>query len=379
MTAEARVYDDRRYFATAAKGTEVVLRDELRRRRFRRIRADRGGVHFEGELLHAYRACLELRTAMRVLEELATFPAPHGDALYDGVRAIDFAPLVRPDGTLAVRASLGSSALTHSQFVAQRVKDAIVDGFRERTGRRPDVDRDDPELGVFVRVQKDVATVYADLSGRPLHLRGWRTDAGDAPIKETLAATLLAWAGFDGSTGFVDPMCGAGTIAIEAACIGADIAAGLRIDRFGFERYPRFDATEVGRVSELRERLRGAARPHAEVVARDADPAAVERARANGERAGVKLRVEIGRVEDMPRALGGRIVVTNPPYGVRIGADPSGDELRSIARALGALRGGTLGVIASEPAFLKAIGARPRARHEVMNGDLDCAFDVFGL
>lgn len=379
MTAEARAYDDRRYFATAAKGTEVVLRDELRRRRFRKVRADRGGVHFEGELVHAYRACLELRTAMRVLEELATFPAPDGDALYEGVRAIDFAPLVGADGTLAVRASLGSSALTHSQFVAQRVKDAIVDGIRERTGRRPDVDRDDPELGIFVRVQKDVATVYADLSGRPLHLRGYRTAAGEAPIKETLAAALLAWAGFDGSTGFVDPMCGAGTIAIEAACIGANIAAGLQIDRFGFERYPRFDGSEASRVAQLRERLRGEARAHPDVLARDADPAAVERTRANAARAGVKIRVEIGRVEDAPRALDGGTVVTNPPYGVRIGAAPSGEELRSVARALGALRGGTLGVIASDPAFFKAIGARARRHHEVMNGDLACAFGVFEL
>lgn len=374
MTAPARTFDDRRYFATAAKGTEVVLRDELRRRRFRKIRADRGGVHFEGELSHAYRACLELRTAMRVLEELATFPAPNGDALYEGVRRIDFAPLVRSDGTLAVRASVGSSALTHTQFVAQRVKDAIVDRIRERTGVRPDVDRDDPDLGVFVRVQKDVATIYADLSGQPLHLRGFRASAGAAPIKETLAAALLAWAGFDGSTGFVDPLAGSGTIAIEAACIGANIAAGIAIERFGFERYPRFDATAKERVASLRAELRAAARPHGDVVARDVDPRALADARANAARAGVQLRVEQGRVEDMERGLAGRVLVTNPPYGVRLGGDTT-----SIARALGALQGGRVGIITPDPAFSSAIRPRPTHHHEVMNGDIACMFDVFEL
>ncbi len=145
---------DRRFFATAAKGTETALRDELRALHFREVRADRGGVHFTGRLRFAYRACLEVRTAIRVLEELASFDAPDGNALYAGVRAVDFAPYIDPSRTLWVRTSLTSSALTHSQFVAQKVKDAVVDGMRDRHGTRPSVDREDPDLGIFVHLKK---------------------------------------------------------------------------------------------------------------------------------------------------------------------------------------------------------------------------------
>jgi 23S rRNA G2445 N2-methylase RlmL len=350
----------------------VVLRDELREKRFRKIRADRGGVHFEGELSHAYRACLEIRTAMRVLEELSTFPARTGEALYEGVRNIDFDPLVDPKGTLAVRASVSSSALTHTQFVAQRVKDAIVDRIRERSGVRPDVDREDPELGVFVRIQKDVATVYADLSGQPLHLRGWRKSAGEAPIKETLAAALLRFARYDGTAPFVDPMCGAGTIAIEAGCIAANIAPGIGVARFGFERFPRFDASAAGALASLRGELRAKARAGAEIVARDRDPRAIAETVENAARAGVKIRAEVGRVEAMDHDLGGATLVTNPPYGVRL----DGSEGASITRALASLEHGRIGVITPDEDFLRAIGRRPDV-HEVMNGDLRCAFGVF--
>src|SRR4051812_22774431 len=167
-----------RLFATAARGTEGALRDELRELGFQGVRADRGGVHFAGELAEGARACLELRTAIRVLWSLDTFHAPSGEALYEGIAGIDWRPYLTSRHTLAVRASCRDGALTHTQFVAQKTKDAIVDQLRNRAGARPSVDLADPDLTLFVHLVRDRATVYLDLSGESLHRRGWRSRAG---------------------------------------------------------------------------------------------------------------------------------------------------------------------------------------------------------
>src|SRR5689334_19547762 len=186
-----------RLFATAARGTEGALRDELKELGFRGVRADRGGVHFDGGLEEGARACLWLRTALRVLYRLSAFAAPDGGALYQGVRAIDWTPTLTPRHTLAIRAVCRDSQLTHSQFIAQKAKDAIVDQIRDRTGSRPSVDLDDPDVMLFVHVVKDWATVYLDVSGESLHRRGYRTSRLEAPLKENLAAAILRLSGWD--------------------------------------------------------------------------------------------------------------------------------------------------------------------------------------
>src|SRR5687767_5915131 len=169
-------------FATAARGTEVALRDELRALRFRHVRADRGGVHFEGDLGDAGRACLESAVAVRVLSKLSETDAATGAQLYDGVRAIDFTPFLSVRHTLAVSAVSRSSALTHTQFIAQKTKDAIVDQLRDKLGARPSVDLDSPDVRVFVHIVRDRATIYLDVSGESLHRRGYRTRIGGAPL-----------------------------------------------------------------------------------------------------------------------------------------------------------------------------------------------------
>ncbi len=167
-----------RFFATAAKGTEPALRDELRELRLPRVRADRGGVHFEGDLPDAARACLWSRVALRVLLEVHTFDAPSGEALYEGVRSVDWATWMTARTTLAVRATCRSSRLTHSQFVAQKTKDAVVDRLRDRFGARPSVDREDPDVLLAVHLARDRATLYLDVGGASLHERGWRSRSG---------------------------------------------------------------------------------------------------------------------------------------------------------------------------------------------------------
>lgn len=323
-----------RFFATAAKGTEPLLRDELSELGLPRVRADRGGVHFGAELKDAYRACLWSRIAQRVLEALAEFPCPDEDALYAGVRSIDWQRVLDSERTLAVRAACRSSRLTHTQYIAQRTKDAVVDQLRERLGARPSVDRRSPDVQLFVHIVKDRATVYLDYSGDSLHEHGFRTQQGAAPIKETLAAALVRYSGWDRESPLVDPMCGSGTLLIEAGLWAARRAPGLARDVFGFERWADFDASARQALSELREEARAAAVPLTlSLIGSDADVRALEAARANAEQAGLRINLRLAPLSSaVPSADRGGLVA-NPPYGERLGRDAKlGDELASVLR-----------------------------------------------
>ena len=280
------------FFATAAKGTEPALRDELRELGLPGVRADRGGVHFEGGLGEGALACLASRIAVRVLYELGSFDAADGDALYDGVRGVDWRAYLTADRTLAVRASCRSSALTHTQFIAQRTKDAVVDQLRGRTGERPSVDLADPDVALFVHLVRDRATLYVDLAGEPLHRRGYRRRNVTAPLKETLAAAILRLSGWDRRSPLLDPMCGSGTIAIEAALWAAGVAPGLARPRLGLERWAMHDEAGARAMADLRARLREPARREApSIVASDHDPAAIEATTENARAAGVSISV----------------------------------------------------------------------------------------
>lgn len=308
-----------RFFATAAKGTEPLLRDELNELGLSRVRADRGGVHFGVERRDAYRACLWSRIAQRVLEPLAEFACPDEDALYTGVRAIDWQRVLDAERTLAVRAACRSSRLTHTQYIAQRTKDAVVDQLRERLGARPSVDRRSPDVQLFVHIVKDRATVYLDYSGDSLHEHGFRKHQGAAPIKETLAAALVRYSGWDRESPLVDPMCGSGTLLIEAGLWAARRAPGLARDSFGFERWADFDATAQKVLRELREEATSAARPLSfSLIGSDADVRALEAARANAEQAGLRVNLRLAPLSSAaPSADQGGLVI-NPPYGERL-------------------------------------------------------------
>lgn len=323
-----------RFFATAAKGTEPLLRDELTELGLTRVRADRGGVHFGAELADAYRACLWSRIAQRVLEPLSEFACPDEDALYAGVHAIDWQRVLDAKRTLAVRAACRSSRLTHTQYIAQRSKDAIVDQLRERLGARPSVDRQTPDVQLFVHVLKDRATVYLDYSGDSLHEHGFRKQQGAAPIKETLAAALVRYSGWDRESPLVDPMCGSGTLLLEAGLWAAQRAPGLSRASFGFERWADFDASAKSTLAELREEAASLARPLTlSLIGSDTDVSALEAARANAEQAGLRVNLRLAPLASaMPSADRGGLVV-NPPYGERLGRSASlGSELGTVLR-----------------------------------------------
>jgi 23S rRNA G2445 N2-methylase RlmL len=367
--------DEMRYFVTAAKGTEGVLRDELRELGVRALRADRGGVHVDGPPSLSWRLCLQSRIGVRVYERLASGEVHDGDGLYDLVRAVEWERWLSPRHTLAVGASARDAFTSHTQFLSQRVKDAAVDRIRARAGARPSVDLRDPDVRLFLHAQGTHATLYRDLSGEALHKRGYRRHVGDAPLKETLAAALLRLSGWNRGTPLIDPMCGSGTIALEADLWARDVAPGL-FRRFGFERHLDFDEVARRTYEDLRAECEQAVREEGPVIlASDLDPRALLAARENARAARSAVRWSEQDVRALaPRGFDGAIV-SNPPYGERLEGGMT--FFREMARALAGMNGHTITLLAGTPSIEEALAGeralRETARpHQVFNGAIEC-------
>jgi 23S rRNA (guanine2445-N2)-methyltransferase / 23S rRNA (guanine2069-N7)-methyltransferase len=379
-----------RFFATAAKGLEPIVADELRALGAANVKEERGGASFEGSPATAYRACLWLRTANRVLYPIARFRAVDDASLYEGIRKLPWENDLSPDGSLAVQFSGTTAGITHTQFGAQRVKDAVVDRFRERFGRRPDVDRERPDLLINCHVHRGVAIASIDLSGESLHLRGYRAESVAAPLKETLAAALLLKCGWPDIAkrggSFVDPLCGSGTLVIEAALIAGDIAPGVWRDRWGFSRWLRHDTQTWETILHEAQRRKAAGIKKIPVILGfDRDSKAVDTAQRNAHAIGLGAATQFRNVaiEDnrLPPRLRPGLVVTNPPYGERLG---DAEQLGPLYAALGGwlknqCLGWHAGVITSNSELGRQIGLRARKLNTFYNGALECKllqFDV---
>jgi 23S rRNA G2445 N2-methylase RlmL len=358
-----------RFFATAAKGTERLLAEELSDLGLPGVSADPGGVYFGSSVDDAYRACLWSRIAMRIMEPLQSFPCQSGEELYEGVRQIDWSPFFGGSRTLAVRAAGQAADLTHTQFVAVRTKDAIVDQLRDAHGTRPNVNRDDPDVLVFVHLSRAHATVHIDYSGASLHERGLRGAGGVAPLRETLAAALVRFSGWTGDTPLVDPMCGSGTLLIEAAGWAGRRAPGLDRKHFGFERWGSFDAGAARRFADLKAEARAAARPIPELFASDLDPLALEQTLAHAARAGVRVQGRcLPLAELQPPSAPGALLM-NPPYGQRLAR--SRELEQDIARLLERFRDHQRALIVPMDFPLMHSASRWLP---VFNGALECEF-----
>ncbi len=373
------------FFATTAKGLEGLLAGELRELGAEGVALARAGVSFAGALEVAYRACLWSRVANRVLLPLTSFRAETADALYAGVRSVSWADHVSPRGTLAVDCATSQSRLLHSHYAALKTKDAIVDQMRERTGVRPSVDVSRPDVRVNLYLNRDRAVISVDLSGESLHRRAYRVKGVPAPLKETLAAAILLLAEWPqlahAGAPLIDPMCGSGTLPLEAALMAADVAPGLRRADFGFARWR-------GHQPDVWQRLRAEAmereirEPRKLPVIRGADihAGAVRNALANVERAGLRGRVHVEKCAladstPPPRRHGtGGLFVVNPPYGERQGAIealvPLYAELGDVLRRR--FTGWTGYVLAGAPQLAKHIGLRVARRFILYNGAIEC-------
>lgn len=379
------------FFATCPKGLEYLLKDELVAIGATEVKEALAGVAFSGGMETAYRACLWSRMASRVLLPLAEFDAATPEDLYQGVQGIDWAAHLAPHGTLAVDANTALSKLTHSQFIALKTKDAIVDQFRTASGARPDVETDEPDVQVNVRVRRDRATLSIDLSGSPLHRRGWRERQGEAPLKENLAAAMLVraqWPRLYAEGGaLVDPMCGSGTLLIEGALMAAGAAPGLRRGYFGFLGWLKHDyalwkqlweeakATTDEGMRNLRPVFFGS----------DTDANMVQTAKRNAQTAGVAGFITLDRrdaihVTPPPETPLG-LVITNPPYGERLGDRA---ELPHLYRQLGqALKerfpGWRAAVLAGDEELGRAMRLSPDKRYALYNGALETPLLTFSL
>ena len=378
------------FFAACPRHVPDLLAGELRGLGLNVTREHPAGVSFTGTLRDGYLACLASRTASRVLLTLGTVPVDTPDAMYEAVRAIAWEDHLDPEGTLAIDiVGQGPAWLRHTQFAAQKAKDAIVDRFRERSGARPSVDFANPDLRLNLSFMRERASVAVDLSGEPLHRRGYRQSGVEAPLKETLAAALLlrcGWPAIAAAGGaFADPMCGSGTLVIEAALMAADVAPGLLRRRFGFERWRqhRPEAWE-----ELRAEAVARRRPEAVGPGRfrgfDRDQGAIRAALANSGRCGVGDQIVFERrdISQCPKATEPRgLVLVNPPYGARLEdagtLEPLYAQLGS--QLMACFPGWDAGVFTGNPPLGRALRLRAYRAHTFFNGPIECRLLRFEL
>ena len=370
-----------RFFATASRGTEEVLAEELDGLGAAPVLALRGGVRFGTTLEHVYRACLWSRVASRVLIPLDVFEIRDAEELYAGVHAIPWTDHLGPERTMAVAVAGADSPAGPSHFVALKTKDAIVDRIRAVEGARPNVDKRSPDLRIHVHVRGPRVTVSLDLAGQGLHHRGLERRAAAAPLRENLAAALLRMTGWPRQareTPLLDPMCGSGTLLLEAAAMALDLAPGLARGGFGAPGWRRHDAGLWKRLrEEAEQRQADAGKGPLRIAGLDASTAAVRGTRDMVRRAGLQrhIRVDAGELRDAsPPWRDSGILVTNPPYGERIG---EAGELGPLYELLGDVLkqrfpGWTAWVLSGNRALEKRIGLRPASKRELFNGPIAC-------
>jgi putative N6-adenine-specific DNA methylase len=380
-----------RLIATCVLGLEEILEGELRALDAREVERQRGAVAFTGSWEDCWRANWRLRTANRVLVELGSWEAPDGPALAAGARALaggrssarvrrgglDVPTLLHPDRSFVIQATATASTVRDTRWAAMSLKDGLVDGQRDRWGRRSDVDRGDPDLHLRLRLLRDRATLLLDTSGEPLDRRGYRAVTTAAPVREQLAAACVLAAGWDGRGPVADPMCGSGTLLVEAAWYALGWPPGRLRRRWAFERLPGYDPAAFTAI--LQEPLPTPG-PDVRVYGNDESAEALRGARANLEQANLLDRATLTRGDaaafEPPPGPG--LVLVNPPHGERLGTDAAA------WRALGDLlkqryKGWKAAVLAGGEDRGKHIGLRPRRRLPVMNGPLEGRILLFDL
>jgi 23S rRNA (guanine2445-N2)-methyltransferase / 23S rRNA (guanine2069-N7)-methyltransferase len=369
-------------------GAASVLAEELAQFGAHDIRERSHDVKFQGTLEVGYRACLWSRTATRVLLSLGSIDASSSKSVYDAVKRIDWREHISPSATLACDCSGGNESIRHTIYGSQLLKDAVCDNLRDATGERPNIKPERPDVLLHLHVEGPTALLSVDFSGESLHRRGYRAEGGRAPLKENVAAAVLLRAGWPGICErggmLLDPMCGSGTFLTEGALIAADAAPALDRDYFGFTGWRGHDARLWEHLcAEARER-RGARPVRRCILGSDIDPDAVRMAIANGENAGVAewLHVEKrGLGEIVPPKGGAGLIVTNPPYGERIGAESGLPALYSeIGSTLrDRFQGWQAAILTGNPPLARNLGIYAKRTHRFFNGTIECRLLRFDL
>ena len=355
-------------------GLEPVLAKELTQLGANNVQIGRRMVSFTGDKELMYRANFQLHTAIRVLKPIRHFKAKSADDVYEEIKKIEWTDYLDVDKTFAVDAVVFSEEFRHSKFVSYKVKDAIVDYFREKTGKRPNISVANPDIRLNMHIAEDHCTLSLDSSGESLHRRGYRQESVEAPLNEVLAAGMILLSGWQGDTDFIDPMCGSGTLLIEAALIAKNMAPGLFRKEYAFEKWPDFDAelfdeiyNDDSQEKEFKYHIYGY----------DVDMKAVNTALMNVKAAGLSSDITIVQQDfkDFKQPQNKSIIITNPPYGERISTPDLLGTYRMIGERLKhEFKGNDAWILSYREECFEQIGLKPSIKIPLYNGSLECEF-----
>ena len=372
---------DFKMIATTFFGLEEVLAGELLKLGAKNVDVHNRAVSFYGDEGFMYKANICLRTALRVLKPMTTGFVRNEDELYDEVNKIDWTRFLHVDQTLSVTAVLNTENFNHSHYVGQKCKDAIVDQFREKMGKRPSVDKDNPDFSLYVFIFKDEVNLMLDTTGIPLYKRGYRTDTNLAPLNEALAAGLVLLSGWDTRTPLYDPMCGAGTILIEASLIAANVPPGYFREGYCFKNWPGFNQELFDTVYESCVNKINDKNP--QILGTDISANVLKKAKENAESANVGDMITFKTADFFETTFGLEkkyTIITNPPYGERMNKD----ELFELYEKTGntfkhKYKGSTAWIISSNMDALKHVGLKTKRKIALFNGGLPCKFCKYEL
>ena len=366
--------------AKTFQGLEDVLAKELATLGAENIETGKRMVSFTGDKRMMYLANFSLHTALRILKPIKQFEANTADEVYEAVKNVEWGDFLSVGQTFAVDATVHSEHFRHSMYVSYKVKDAIADYFRDKEGKRPSVSVKNPDIVLNIHINDSQCTLSLDSSGESLHIRGYRAETGKAPLNEVLAAGLIMMTGWQGETDFIDPMCGSGTLPIEAALIAKNMAPGIfRTQGYAFEKWPDFDAELLESIynDESNER------PFDHhIYAYDIDPKMVATTRGNIKRAGMTriIDVEMRDIKDFVQPAEKSVMITNPPYGERISSDNILELYATIGERLKhAFVGGQAWILSYRDECFDQIGLKPTRKIAVLNGELECSFREYEI
>ena len=367
--------------ATTLKGLEGVLSEELKKLGAQDIKEGIRSVTFRGDQGFLYKANIALRTAIRILKPIRTCKVYDEEDLYEAIQKIKWEKYLDVEGTFAIGAVVNSKNFTsNSHYIALKSKDAVADYFRHKYSKRPNVDLDYPDVKIHVHIQKDWCTISLDSSGDSLHKRGYRSATNIAPINEVLAAGLVLLSGYTGDENFIDPMCGSGTILIEACMIACKIPANINRKQFAFERWKNYDEDLYFTIQDAL--LKKITNSHFKIMGFDKAPSAVSKAQQNIINANLDEFIGVHHVNffnSTKEVFGNTTILFNPPYGERLNIDVNefykkvGDTLKHN------YPNSTAWMITSDMQALKHVGLRTSKRIELKNADLDCKFVKYEL
>ena len=360
-------------------GLEPVLAKELTQLGANDIQIGRRMVSFTGNKELMYRANFQLHTAIRILKPITHFKAKSADDVYEEIKKVDWTEYLDNNKTFAVDAVVFSDEFRHSKFVAYKVKDAIVDQFREKTGQRPNISVANPDIRLNIHVAEDKCTLSLDSSGESLHRRGYRQESVEAPLNEVLAAGMILMTGWQGDTDFIDPMCGSGTLLIEAALIARNMAPGLFRKEFAFEKWPDFDKELFDEIynddSQEREF-------NHHIYGYDIDMKAVNTANMNVKAAGLSKDITVAQADfkDFTQPKEKSIIVTNPPYGERISTPDLLGTYKMIGERLKhQFLNNDAWILSYREECFEQIGLKPSLKTPLYNGSLECEFRKYQI